>query len=674
MGVVDQYDVTDRIVIANRIVIESIRPSTPNGYPAKAVVGRPVTVSADVFRDGHDIMAARVRWRSRNGTKGKWSTARMHPLGNDRFEAVIEPAQLGPHEFLIEGWTDRIATWRHEVSVKLAAGQVVDLELEEGARLLEEAATRVERADRARLATAVESLRNATAPAESRLSGALDPVLVALLDELPDPADLAQSGLMPLWVDRERAAYGAWYELFPRSYARPEEGKNGLAGAAERLPAVANMGFDVVYVPPVHPIGRAFRKGRNNTLDPGPDDPGSPWAIGAAGSPEQGGGGHLALHPELGTFADFDHFVARARSLDMEVALDYALQCSPDHPWVSEHPEWFHHRPDGTIKYAENPPKKYQDIYPLNMWPADDGDRRALWEACREILEFWIGHGVRIFRVDNPHTKPFAFWEWVIREIQSAHPDSVFLAEAFTRPKLMARLAEVGFSQSYTYFTWRNTKAELTEYLTEVALGPKADYMRPNFWPNTPDILSGVLRHGGPGAFRLRLVLAACMVPSYGIYSGYELVENQPMSNANEEYYESEKYEIKQRDFSQPGSLAPFVARLNDIRRRHPAFASLGNVAFHHSNNDQILCWSKVDREQGDVMLMVVNLDPYRTHEDTLSLDLPALGFDWNDTYEAFDELTGMTFIWTGDHPYVRLDPGLPAHVLHLRRPGRALS
>jgi starch synthase (maltosyl-transferring) len=653
--------------VTERIVIEGIRPSTPNGYPAKAVVGRAVPVTADVFRDGHDILAARVRWRSGNGAKGKWSTAPMRPLGNDRYQAVVEPAQLGRHEFIVEAWTDRIASWRHEITVKLAAGQAVELELEEGARLLENAATRVARADRARVRTAVESLRNTQAPAESRLSGALDPTLVSLLDELPDPADLTTSPPAPLWVDRERALVGAWYELFPRSHG-------GLAGATERLPAVANMGFDVVYIPPVHPIGRSFRKGRNNSLDPAPGDPGSPWAIGAAE------GGHLALNPDLGSFADFDAFVARARSLEMEVALDYALQCSPEHPWVTEHPEWFHHRPDGTIKYAENPPKKYQDIYPLNMWPAPgpgvspekaEADRAALWQACKEILDFWIGHGIRIFRVDNPHTKPFAFWAWVIHEIQATHPEIIFFAEAFTRPKLMARLAEVGFSQSYTYFTWRNTKAELQEYLTEIALGPKADYMRPNFWPNTPDILSGILRGGGPGAFRLRLVLAATMVPSYGIYSGYELCENQPMSDANEEYFESEKYEIKHRDFSQPGSLGPFVARLNDIRRRHPAFADLSNVAFHHSDNDQILVWSKVNREADDVMLMVVNLDPHNTHEDTLSLDLPALGFDWNETYEAFDELTGMTFMWSGAHPYVRLDPGLPAHVLHLRRPGR---
>ncbi len=644
--------------VTDRIVIEGIRPSTPNGYPAKAVVGRPAAVSADVFRDGHDILAARVKWRSRSNGKGKWASAPMRPVGNDRFEAVIEPAELGAHEFLVEAWTDRLASWRHEITVKLSAGQTVELELEEGALLLEEALKRVDRADRARLQTAVDSLRNHQAPAESRLSGVLDPALVSILDELPDPTDLASSPPAPLWVDRERALVGAWYELFPRSYG-------GLAGATDRLPAVANMGFDVVYVPPVHPIGRAHRKGRNNSLEPGPDDPGSPWAI---GGPE---GGHTALHPELGSFADFDAFVARARSLGMEIALDYALQCSPDHPWVEEHPEWFHHRPDGSIKYAENPPKKYQDIYPINMWPADAADRQALWEACREILEFWIGHGIRIFRVDNPHTKPFAFWEWVIGEIRARNPEIVFLAEAFTRPKLMARLGEVGFSQSYTYFTWRDTKAELTEYLTEVALGPKADYMRPNFWPNTPDILSGILRGGSPGAFRLRLVLAACMVPSYGIYSGYELAENQPMSDANEEYFESEKYELKARDFSQPGSLAPFVGRINDIRRRHPAFSSLDNVAFQHSNNDQIQCRSKLDRAADDGMLMVANLDPHQTHEDTLGLDMPALGFDWNESYEAFDELTGMTFMWSGAHPYVRLDPGLPAHVLHLRRPGR---
>ena len=626
-------------------------------------MGRPVRVSADVFRDGHDLLAARVRWRAVNE---KWEAALMTPVGNDRFEALIEPSLLGAHEFLIEGWTDRLATWRHDVTVKLQAGQPVEVELEEGARLLEAAKGRVAKADRPRVEHAVGYLRDGTRPPEARLSVALDGALVDALSEVPDPADLTRTKPHRLWVDRERALVGAWYELFPRSYA--DIGKNGLRGAAERLSAVAHMGFDVVYVPPVHPIGESFRKGKNNALTPAPDDPGSPWAI---GSPE---GGHTALHPDLGTFDDFDDFVARARELGMEVALDYALQCSPEHPWLKEHPEWFHHRPDGTIKYAENPPKKYQDIYPLNMWPADPADRAALWQACKDIFDFWIGHGVRIFRVDNPHTKPFGFWEWVIRELQAEHPDILFLAEAFTRPKVMARLAEVGFSQSYTYFTWRNTKAEFIEYLTEIAHGPTADYMRPNFWPNTPDILSGILRGGGPGAFKLRLVLAATMVPSYGIYSGYELFENEPMSETNEEYLNSEKYEIKHRDFDQSNTLAPFVARINEIRRHHPALAALDNISFHHSNNEWILAYSKVSEADDDIMLVVANLDPANVHDDVLGLDLPALGLAWGETYEAHDELTGTTYVWQGSTPYVRLSPDMPAHVLHLLRGGRRNS
>ncbi|MGH9037820.1 MAG: alpha-1,4-glucan--maltose-1-phosphate maltosyltransferase, partial [Acidimicrobiia bacterium] len=568
-------------------------------YAPKAVVGRPVTVAADVYRDGHDVVAARVRWRAaENGAPGtaapakeKWESQLMTGVGNDRFEAVVTPASLGAHEFVVEAWTDWLATWRHAVTVKLQAGQEVDVELEEGAPLLEAAAARVAKADRTRVEAAVACLQDTGLPVEGRLAGALDGPLVDLLAEVPDPTDLASSGPQRLWVDRERALVGAWYELFPRSHG-------GLRGAAKELPRVANMGFDVVYLPPVHPIGHSFRKGRNNTLDAGPDDPGSPWAIGS----EEGG--HTALHPDLGTFDDFDAFVAETRAAGMEVALDYALQCSPEHPWLAEHPEWFHHRPDGTIKYAENPPKKYQDIYPLNMWPADDADRIALWEACRDIMFFWIGHGVRIFRVDNPHTKPFAFWEWAIAEVQRQYPDVIFLAEAFTRPKVMARLAEVGFSQSYTYFTWRNTKAEFIEYLTEIAHGPKADYMRPNFWPNTPDILSGPLRRGGPGAFKLRLVLAATMTPSYGIYSGYELAENLPMAETNEEYFESEKYEIKHRDFGAPGNLGSFIATVNDIRRRHPALQELTNIHFHHTNNEWMLAWSKATEERDDVVLV----------------------------------------------------------------------
>jgi starch synthase (maltosyl-transferring) len=656
--------------VAERVVIESITPRTPNGYPAKAVVGRPVTVAADVFRDGHDVIAARVRWRApENGgpeagasSKAKWEAQLMTGVGNDRFEAVVTPGSLGAHEFVVEGWTDRLATWRHAVTVKLQAGQQVDVELEEGALLLEAAAARVAQADRPRMTAAVAGLQDTGLPVEGRLAGAFDRALVDLLAEVPD-TDLTRSRPQPLWVDRERALVGAWYELFPRSYG-------GLRGAVKELPRVATMGFDVVYLAPVHPIGRSFRKGRNNTLDAGPDDPGSPWAIGS----EEGG--HTALHPDLGTFDDFDAFVAETRAAGMEVALDYALQCSPEHPWLKEHPEWFHHRPDGTIKYAENPPKKYQDIYPLNMWPAPgpgvsperaEADRTALWEACLDIFFFWIGHGIRIFRVDNPHTKPFAFWEWAIAEVQRQYPDVLFLAEAFTRPKVMAGLAEVGFSQSYTYFTWRNTKPEFIEYLTEIAHGPKADYMRPNFWPNTPDILSGPLRGGAPGAFKLRLVLAATMSPSYGIYSGYELCENQPAAETNEEYLESEKYEIKQRDFDGPGNLGSFVGAINDIRRRHPALQELSNIHFHHTNNDWMLAFSKTTQDRDDVVLVVVNLDPSHPHDDVLGLDLGVLGLPADAPYEAYDELTGVTYVWSGANPYVRLAPDQPAHVLHLR-------
>jgi starch synthase (maltosyl-transferring) len=664
--------------VIGRIVIDNVHPRTPTGaYPAKAVVGEVVVVSADIFRDGHDVLGAQVRWRPRTangageggGRGGKWAASPMTPVGNDRWEAVIEPTTLGPHELVVEAWTDAYATWRHKVTTKLDAGQEIDVELEEGARLLESRVRRSPAEERQRLRAAVSSLRSLRAAGgegtaketekrvNEHLAPALDPVVADLLAGPERPRDLTRSRPCPLWVDRERALVGAWYEVFPRS-------EGGLAGTAERLPAIAEMGFDVLYLPPVHPIGRTFRKGRGNTLVAGPDDPGSPWAI---GGPE---GGHTALHPDLGTFEDFHALVARADELGMEVALDYALQCSPDHPWVTEHPEWFHHRPDGTIAYAENPPKKYQDIYPINFWPERDADREALWEECRRILEFWIGHGIRFFRVDNPHTKPMAFWEWLIPTVQAAHPEVLFLAEAFTRPKVMAKLAEVGFSQSYTYFTWRNSAWELTDYLTELTAGPVADYMRPNFWPNTPDILSGPLRGGSPAAFKMRLLLAATMVPSYGIYSGYELYENEPASEANEEYGDSEKYEIKRRDWSRPDSLAPWIAILNAARRRHPAFSRLRNLSFHHSDNPSIVAYAKQTEDGSDVVLMAVNLDPDRVQETTLGLDLGALGLPRDAPFEAYDELTGRAFTWQGERPYVRLDPAVePAHLLHLRAP-----
>jgi starch synthase (maltosyl-transferring) len=642
--------------VLGRITIDAVRPATPSGeFPAKAVVDEQFTVSADIFRDGHDLLRARVRWRCLG--KGKWHTAPMRDVGNDRWEGSVTPAAFGRHDVVIEAWRDRFATWRHDVEIKAAAGDDVEIELEEGARILEGLAAGVGARQRRRVFDAVAGLRRTSCSLHVRLNAGLDDRVAGLVAEVPD-ADLTERHV-PLWVDRPRALFGAWYELFPRS-------EGGFAGAMKRLGAVADMGFDVVYLPPVHPIGVTERKGPGNTLGAGPDDPGSPWAIGSRE------GGHTAIAPELGTLDDFRAFCAEAADLGLEVALDYALQCSPDHPWVHDHPEWFWRRPDGSVRYAENPPKKYQDIYPINFWPEREADRKALWAACRDVLRYWIDHGIRIFRVDNPHTKPMAFWAWLIERIQRDHPDVIFLSEAFTRPKVMAKLAEVGFTQSYTYFTWRNEAWELRDYVNELAYGPGADYMRPSFWTNTPDILSGPLRHGPPAAFRLRFVLAATLVPSYGMYSGYELYENEPASDANEEYLHSEKYEIRRRDWGRDDSLAPFIARVNDIRRRHAAFRWLKNVRFHGTSNDRFLVWSKGrldDGSVGDLVLVVVNLDPHHAHETTLDLDLGAMGLPWQGPYSATDELTGDTHAWDGPRPYVRLDPwqGQVAHILSLR-------
>jgi starch synthase (maltosyl-transferring) len=624
--------------------------------PAKAVVGEAVPVRAAIYRDGHDVLGARVRWRAA-GSK-EWRTAPLHLVepGLDQWEGELVVDSTGHHELQIEAWTDRFATWRHDAEIKASVGDP-DLEtvLAQGALLLDRLAKRVEKHSRSSVTAAATGLRDTSLTIDERLTAGLDQHVAGLVSAVPDPTDLTRTKSLPLWVDRPRAREGAWYEMFPRS-------EGGLDEASKRLPDISAMGFDVVYLPPVHPIGQTFRKGRNNTIGADPDDPGSPWAIGSAD------GGHLAVAPELGTIDDFDAFVDRAHANGLEVALDYALQCSPDHPWVHEHPEWFHHRADGSIAYAENPPKKYQDIYPLNFWPDKDSDRKALWEACKEIFDYWIDHGVRIFRVDNPHTKPFAFWEWVLDEVRNAHPDTVFLAEAFTRPRIMSKLAEIGFSQSYTYFTWRITKWELETYLTELAHGPIADWFRPSFWPNTPDILAGPLRNGSPAAFRLRLVLAATMAPSYGIYSGYELCENVPASDANEEYLHSEKYEIKARDWDREDSLARFIALVNDIRHRHEAFAELRTLAFHDIDSDELIAYSKRSADGSDVILCVVNLDPSGWHEATLSLDLAELGIEAGSWYDVYDEMTGVSYTWTGDRQYVRVDPTVvPGHIFHVR-------
>lgn len=626
-----------------RVVVNGIRPTTPDGVSdAKAVVGHALTVSANVFADGHDQLAAQLWWRHKSA--GGWHSVAMTALGNDRWQASFVPELPGAHEYFIKAWVDRWSTWAHRVQAKMEAAQDVSAEIEEGMLLLEEIRQRNDLASR-ELGDAIAALRSGS-PAP-----AADPALARTLADTATSA-VRSSPPQPVWADRERAAVGSWYELFPRSYG-------GLRGTAERLGAIAGMGFDVVYLPPIHPIGVTARKGPGNTLAPSDGDPGSPWAIGSAA------GGHTAVNPELGTLEDFDDLVRAAAALGMEIALDLAYQCSPDHPWVTEHPEWFQHRPDGSIRYAENPPKRYEDIFPLEFLPPDDRDRRALWAACRDVVEFWIDHGVAIFRVDNPHTKPFVFWQWLLADIRTRHPEVVFLAEAFTRPRVMERLAEIGFSQGYTYFTWRTTRAELVSYGEELASGPASDYFRPNLWPTTPDILAGPLRHGAPGAFKMRAALAAMMGPSWGIYSGYELGENLPASEANEEYADSEKYRCVRRDWDVPWSLSLYLGKLNVIRRRHPAIADLRSLRFHWSSSDQILVFSK--HIEADTVLVVVNLDPFATQDAVLGIDLAALGLPSDAELSAHDEITGEVFSWQGPNPYVRLAPEEPAHIIDLR-------
>ncbi|MET8817806.1 alpha-1,4-glucan--maltose-1-phosphate maltosyltransferase [Streptomyces rochei] len=654
--------VPDVTTVVGRIPVLDVRPIVRQGRrPAKAVTGESFQVSATVFREGHDAVAANVVLKDPEGRPGPWTPMRELAPGTDRWGATVTAGEPGLWTYAVEAWSDPVTTWRHHARIKVPAGIDTGLVLEEGARLHERAAAEVPGdADRRVLLAAVDALRDEDRPAASRLAGALTPEVDAVLARHPLRELVTTSDPLPLLVERERALYGAWYEFFPRSEGTPDRPHGTFRTAARRLPAIAAMGFDVVYLPPIHPIGTTHRKGRNNTLSAGPDDVGVPWAI---GSPE---GGHDAIHPALGTLDDFDHFVAEAARLGLEVALDFALQCSPDHPWVHKHPEWFHHRPDGSIAYAENPPKKYQDIYPI----AFDADLDGLVTETVRVLRHWMDHGVRIFRVDNPHTKPVVFWERVIGEINRADPDVVFLAEAFTRPAMMHTLAQIGFQQSYTYFTWRNTKQELTEYLTELT-GDAASYMRPNFFANTPDILHAYLQHGGRPAFEVRAVLAATLSPAWGIYSGYELCENTPLREGSEEYLDSEKYQLKPRDWATAAregtTIAPLITRLNTIRRESPALRQLRDLHFHHTDKEEVIAYSK--RQGSNTVLVVVNLDPHHTQEATVSLDMPQLGLDWHESVPVRDELTGETYHW-GRANYVRLEPGrTPAHVCTVLRP-----
>ena len=647
------------------ITIEGVTPEVDAGrFAAKRVVGRPCEVGADIFKDGHDLLRARVRYRAPGADA--WSYAPLaYDAAADRWSGSFPLDAIGRWSFTVEAWTDQFGSWRSRVEKKSAAGQHVDVELLEGAELVDRATRRMRFGEaRKQLEAHGRTLRDAALAPAARVETALAPALRDLMDAHAPPADLTTYlRELPVTVERERAAFAAWYELFPRSEGSTADGRHGtFDDAARRLPRIAELGFDVIYLPPIHPIGRTFRKGRNNSLAPDPGDVGSPWAIGS----EEGG--HDAVHPALGTVADFERFVRRARELGMEVALDYALQCSPDHPWAREHPDWFHVRPDGTIAYAENPPKKYQDIYPINFWC---DDREALWTACRDVLLFWVARGVTTFRVDNPHTKPFSFWEWVIGEVQRAHPEVAFLSEAFTRPKKLLRLAKLGFSQSYTYFTWKNSSAELRAWMEEFSTPAVLEYFRGNLFANTPDILHEYLVHGGRPAFRARLLLAGTLSPLYGIYSGYELAENVPVRPGSEEYLDSEKYQLVQRDYDAPGNLNEDVRRLNAIRRAHAALQRPDNLAFHHSENPQIVFYHKAaPSADADHLLVAVNVDPHAPHESIVHVPLAALGLAPDATYEVEDLLTGARYTWRGARNYVRLDPRVePGHLLRVVRP-----
>jgi starch synthase (maltosyl-transferring) len=638
------------------VVIESVAPAVDGGrYPIKRELGGRVEVSADVFKEGHEVLA--VFLRHRRADEAAWRETPMTHVDNDRWAGGFAAEDNARYLYTIEALPHPFRSWLADLGKRVAAGQDVASELLEGAALVRAAAGRAGGPDAAALRAWADRL---TRPGQAEaVAAAGDAALADLMYRHLDRSDATWADReYEVVVDRERARFAAWYEFFPRSGV---PGRHATFRDAEaQLERAAAMGFDVVYLPPIHPIGRTHRKGRNNTLVAEPGDHGSPWAIGGVE------GGHDAVHPDLGTLADFDRFVARARSLGLEVALDFAIQCSPDHPWVREHPEWFFHRPDGSIKYAENPPKKYQDVYPVNFYGEDPA---PLWQEMKRIVEFWIGHGVTAFRVDNPHTKPVRFWEWLIREVQTAHPEVIFLSEAFTRPKMMKVLAKAGFTQSYTYFTWRNAKPELQEYLTEITTAPVAEYFRGNLWPNSPDILHETLQRGGRPAFKLRLVLAATLSSLYGIYSGYELCENQPFAPGSEEYLYSEKYEPKARDWDAPGNLTAFVTRINQLRREHRALQLYRNLTFHAADDPHILWYSKATPAGADVVFVAANLDCFATHAGMVEVPLHDLGLAPDQPYGMHEVLSDVTYEWRGPRGFVELDPDRdPAQIFVLRR------
>ena len=640
-----------------RAVIDRVIPEVDGGrFPIKRTVGEQVNVEAHILVDGHDQLRCLLLHRPAGETT--WTELPLMLLNNDRWQGNFKVTDPGRHQYTVVAWVDHFLTWRHDLSRRQDAADIA-VALQVGEILLHAAAARASRGDAKRLKDWVTRLNGAGTAEAGRDLAQSDELGALMAANGERPFITEYDRVLEVVVDVERARFSSWYELFPRSCGPDEEVHGTFVDVIAQLPDIAAMGFDVLYLPPIHPIGRAFRKGPNNNLGAGPNDPGSPWAIGAAE------GGHRDIHPELGSREDFRELVGRARGHGLELALDIAFQCAPDHPYVTEHPQWFRHRPDGSIQYAENPPKKYQDIYPFDF---ETEDWQALWQELKGVVEHWIGEGVRIFRVDNPHTKPFAFWEWLIGGVKADHPDVIFLAEAFTRPKIMHRLAKLGFTQSYTYFTWRTTKDELSEYFTELAQHESREYFRPNLWPNTPDILHEFLQHGGRPAFKLRVALAATLGASYGIYGpAYELMEHLALKPGTEDYVDSEKYQLRRWDLDRPDSLRPFIARLNRIRREHRALQSDWSLRFHSVDNPLMLCYSKT--AGAETLVMVASLDPLYSRGCWFERPLHEFGLAYDATYPVHDLLSGVCFTWQGHRIFVRLDPqAFPMHILHLRR------
>jgi starch synthase (maltosyl-transferring) len=645
-----------------RVIIEGLKPEIDNGrFPIKRVIDETVVVEADIFADGHDVISAVLFYRKESDSE--WVEAPMEPLGNDRWRGSFAVSELGRYRYTITAWVDHFKSWQQNLAKRIQANQEVSVEFLVGAKLIVDASRCAPKSARQKMREWASTLESEQIAEKVKVQVALGAELTEFMNKYPDRRFAATYPKeLVVMVDREKARFSTWYEMFPRSCAL-EPGRHGTFKDCEaRLSYVTAMGFDVLYFPPIHPIGHTNRKGRNNNPVADPDDPGTPWAIGSED------GGHKSIHPELGTLEGFQRLVAKAREYDIEIALDIAFQCSPDHPYVKEYPEWFRWRPDNTVQYAENPPKKYEDIYPFDF---QTGKWQELWEELKSIVLFWIEQGIRIFRVDNPHTKPFSFWEWLIADVKMAYPDVILFSEAFTRPKVMYRLAKLGFTQSYTYFTWRNTKRELIQYFTELAQTEVREFFQPNLWPNTPDILNEYLQFDGRSTFVTRLVLAATLGASYGIYGpAFELCEHRPREPRSEEYLDSEKYEIKNWDIARPDSLKDLITRVNRIRRENPSLHRDWRLHFHEIDNEQLICYSKRTDDFSNVVLVVVNLDSQYTQSGWVELHLEELGIDPQERYEAYDLLSDARYLWQGSLNYVKLDPRIvPAHILLIHRP-----